>query len=565
MTDLRWQPQGPYTYINKRLTNGFYLPPLCPLPACSTKTKHSKNTVNLAQFGGGLVLTPRYSRAACLCSYRGQLSITETSVAPPGILFSINISPLGVVILNLTTPVLADANIRWLIGIQALNQAISHGAMRDSSERDPPPRCHPGTREKAAEDIIRWIEEPNPSSSVLWVNGRAGVGKSVLMQKLAERAGAYYGGCFFFRRGVPGCNQKGFLFSTVAYQLAMNVPGMHEHLDSAMSKDSSLPRMSAAVQVERLIVEPIKLVRPILPHLLIIIIDGLDECEDHDSQRDILKLVVRVSMDPSVPFRFIIASRPEHQICSIFNEQPLCSMTRRLVLDEEYDSASDIQSYLHDKFMEIHTRNRDIMDQISPWPSEGDLRTLVAWASGQFIYASTVIKFVGSVGDLLSPQEKLNIILNPGPMQASAFSELDRQYTQILSAHDDSKVLVHVLGVVLALEALKGGIYSNDESLTNPEVIANIAGLGQGKVLLVLRALQSVTKIQIKPIYDDCDDEQPNNIIDQRVQLSHRSFHDFLTDKARSGPYFVNIELSIGQIFCRILDLATASLRKMKR
>jgi len=438
--------------------------------------------------------------------------------------------------------------------------------MRDSSERDPPPRCHPGTREKATEDIVYWIEEPIPSSSILWVNGRAGVGKSALMQKLAERGGAYYGGCFFFRRGVPGCNQKGFLFSTIAYQLAMNVPGMNEHVDAAMSKDSSVPRMSAVVQMERLIVEPIKLVRPTLPHRLIIIIDGLDECEDHNSQREILKLVFRASTDPSVPFRFIIASRPEHQICSMFNEEPLFSTTRRLVLDEEYDSASDIQSYLHAEFMEILTRNKNIMGQIrSPWPSEDDLRTLVARASGQFIYASTVIKSVGSVGDLLSPQEKLDIILHPGPMQASAFSELDRLYTQILSAYDDSKVLVHVLGVVLALEELNGDIYSNDEPLTNPEVIANIAGLEQGKVLLVLRALQSVTKIQIDPVYDDGDDEQPNGIINQRVQLSHRSFHDFLTDKGRSEPYFIDIELSIGQIFFRILDLATVPLNFLKR
>ena len=492
----------------------------------------------------------------------------ETSVAPPGILFNINISLLGVVIFHFTASALSNADIRWRIGIQALNQAISHGAMRDSSERDPPPRCHPGTREKATEDIVRWIEEPNASSSVLWVNGRAGVGKSALMQKLAERAGAYYGGCFFFRRGVPGCNKKGFLFSTIAYQLAMNIPGMHEHVDAVMSKDSSLPRMSAAVQVEHLIVKPIKLVRPILPHPLIIIIDGLDECEDHDSQRDILQQVVRVSMDPSVPFRFIIASRPEHQICTVFNEEPLLSTTRRLVLDEEYDSASDIQSYLHDKFMEIHTRNRDIMCQIrSPWPSEDDLRTLVARASGQFIYAFTVIKFIGSGGDLLSPQEKLNIILHPGPMQASAFSELDRLYTQILSAHDDSKVLVHVLGVVLALEELNDGIYSNNlkEPLTNLEIIANVAGLEQGKVLLVLRALQSVAKIHIEPVYDDFDDEQPNGIINQRVQLSHRSFHDFLTDKARSGPYFVDIELFVAQMLCRILDLATVSLKKLKR
>ena len=490
----------------------------------------------------------------------------ETSVASPGILFSFTIPRLGMVILHLSTPDLADADIRCQIGIQTLNQEISHGAMRDSSERDPPPRCHPGTREKAIEDIVRWIEEPNPSSSVLWVNGRAGVGKSALMQKLAERGGVYYGGCFFFRRGVPGCNQKGFLFSTVAYQLAMNVPGMYEHVDAAMSRDSSLPRMSAAVQVEQLIVEPIKLVRPILHRPLIIIIDGLDECEDHDSQRDILKLVVRVSTDPNVPFRFIIASRPEHQICSRFNEEPLFSTTRRLVLDEEYDSSSDIQSYLREKFMEIHISNRDIMGQIrSPWPLEDDLGMLVARASGQFIYASTVIKFVESVGDLLSPLEKLAIVLNPGPMRASAFSELDRLYTQILSAYDDSQALVHVLGVVLALEELNANIYSDDEPLTNLEVIANIAGLEQGKVLLVLRALQSVAKIHIEPVYDGRDDEQPNGIINQRVKLSHRSFHDFLTDKARSGPYFVNIELFIGQMFCRILDLATVSLKELKR
>ena len=438
--------------------------------------------------------------------------------------------------------------------------------MRDSSERDPPPRCHPGTREKAAEDIVCWIEDTTPSSSVLWVNGRAGVGKSALMQKIAERGGAYYGACFFFRRGIPGCNQKGFLFSTIAYQLAMNVPGMYEYVDGAMSKDSSLPRMSATVQVEQLIIEPSKLVRPILPHSLIIIIDGLDECEDHDSQRDILKLVVRTSMDPSVPFRFIIASRPEHQICGVFNEEPLFSMTRRLVLDEEYDSSSDIERYLRDKFMEIHTRNRDIMRQIRPpWPSDGDLRNLVYRASGQFIYASTVIKFVGSFTNFLSPQEKLNIILKPGPMRASAFSDLDRLYSQILLTYDDSKVLVHILGVVLALEAINTALYYHYDLSTNAKVLADIAGIGEDKVQLVLCALQSVTKVQVKPVYDSLDDAQPNGTTYQRVELCHRSFHDFLTDSSRAGPFFINTGLCIGQIVGRIFELATVSIKKFKR
>jgi len=169
------------------------------------------------------------------------------------------------------------------VGIQALGQAISLGAMHDCEERDPPPRCHPGTLKKATEDIVHWIEEPNTSSTVLWVSGRVGVGKSALMQKIAELDGIYFGGCFFFRRGTPGCNVKDHLFPTLAYQLAKNVHGMLEHVDRAMKQDFFLPRRSAAVQLKQLIIEPIRLL-PISARSITIIIDGLDECEDFNSQ-----------------------------------------------------------------------------------------------------------------------------------------------------------------------------------------------------------------------------------------------------------------------------------------
>ena len=347
-------------------------------------------------------------------------------------------------ILNLQKLKSADHN---QVGIQALSQAISHGAMRDSADRDPPPRCHPGTRKKATEDIVRWIEEPDPSSTVLWVNGRAGVGKSALMQKIAELGLVYLGGCFFFRRGTPGCNVKDHLFSTLAYQLATNVDGMLEAVDRAVMQDLSLPKMSAAVQLKRLIIEPVRLLPIPLPPT-IIIIDGLDECEDFNSQRDILTLIGQVTMDLGVAIRFIIASRPEHQICDTFNKQPLFAKTRRLVLDEGYDTTADIERYLREKFEDIHSRNRNIMPDVkSPWPSEEDLETLLWRASGQFIYAATVIKFVDFDADFRTPEDKLNIILKRSPMQALAFSELDRLYIQILSVYPDSEVLVDMLGV----------------------------------------------------------------------------------------------------------------------
>ena len=37
-----------------------------------------------------------------------------------------------------------------------------------------------------------------------------------------------------------------------------------------------------------------------------------------------------------------------------------------------------------------------------------------------------------------------------------------------------------------------------------------MAGIGEDNVQLVLCALQSVIKVQVKQVYDNCDDAQPN-------------------------------------------------------
>jgi len=324
------------------------------------------------------------------------------------------------------------------VGIQALSRTISHEAMHDSSERDPPPRCHPETRKEVVEDIVNWLKDPNASTSVLWVNGRAGVGKSALMQTIAElltcaNNNLDFGGCFFFRRKVSKCDGKGFLFSTLAYQLAINVEGMREHVNQAMENNPGLPTKSAAIQLQKLILEPFMRL-PTLRPSPVMIIDGLDECDGSEAQRDILSLVSRASTILEGTIRFIIASRPEHQITQMFSSEPLLRMTRRLVLDEDYESLSDITTYLRDGFTAIRLRSNMNCSQI-PWPSNSQVKELAWRASGQFIYASTVLKFIGS--DFCDPAEQLNIILHPSPIQAVAFSELDRLYTQILSVYPD--------------------------------------------------------------------------------------------------------------------------------
>ncbi|KIM40603.1 hypothetical protein M413DRAFT_164766 [Hebeloma cylindrosporum] len=187
----------------------------------------------------------------------------------------------------------------------------------------------------------------------------------------------------------------------------MNVHGMLEPLNQAMMEDFSLPKRSA-VQLQQLIINPIRLL-PIPPRPVLVIMDGLDECEDFNTQRDILALIGQITIDPNVAIRFIITSRPEHQICDLFNKEPLFRTTRRLVLDEGYDTEADIEWYLREKFEEIYSRNKDIMPGVrTPWPSEYAMRMLVWRASGQFIYAPTVIRFVSSDTDFHTPKEKLS-------------------------------------------------------------------------------------------------------------------------------------------------------------
>ena len=426
--------------------------------------------------------------------------------------------------------------------------------MHDSSERDPPPRCHPGTRKKVADDIVHWLEDPDASTSVLWVNGRAGVGKSALMQTMAELLSANnldLGGCFFFQKKVPRCDGKGYLFSTLAYQLAIYVPGMRGHINQAMEDNPALPTKSAATQLQQLIIEPFMRLPTPRP-AAVIIIDGLDECDGSEAQRDILSLISQASTIPEITIRFIIASRPEYQITHMFNKEPLLKITSRLVLDEDYESHSDIMMFLRYGFTQIQERTSMSLSQDS-WPSDWELHQLASRASGQFIYAATVLKFVGS--DFCDPEERLDIVRHPGPMQAGAFSELDRLYTQILSAYPEPAFLTSILGVLTVFE---GELMSAIPG-TYLSFVADILGTGEDKVCTALRALQSLTFVEGAATAPGIESTFQ---LFQPVEFSHKSFVDFLTEEARSMQYFVDFDAFQRQVLCRAFDLVVKSVRR---
>ena len=282
-----------------------------------------------------------------------------------------------------------------------------------------------------------------------------------------------------------------------------------------MEKDPTLHTKSMDKQLEKLIVKAFKDLSPLPQHSYLVIIDGLDECHDKAIQQLILQLLCKTITVHKLPLRFLIGSRPESHIRAIFDQESLYTITHRVVLDETFNPGRDIRVFLQDGFAKISADNPIISHVEHPWPSEGIIDLLVQRSSGQFIYASTVLKFVHA--DFCSPTEQLALVLKPDP---TAFSDLDQLYTQILSVYPSAVNIVQILGFIIA----------SQQDL--PEVIEDILGMEEGKLKLVLRGLSSLMN------EEKINDRKAISYV--IPHFAHASFSDYLFDSCRSGPFYVN-------------------------
>ena len=194
--------------------------------------------------------------------------------------------------------------------------------------------------------------------------------------------------------------------------------------------------------------------------------------------------------------------------------------------------------FLQDGFAKICDENSILSHVERPWPREGIIDLLVQRSSGQFIYAATVLKFVGA--DFCSPTKQLALILKPDP---TAFSDLDQLYTQILTAYPSAVNIVQILGMIIAF----------DENHL-PEVIEDILEMEEGELKQVLRGLSSLM---------DGNGERLNEGVVSYVipRFTHASFSDYLFDSSRSGPFHVNREEYEGQITIRSFALIIQLIR----
>jgi len=466
---------------------------------------------------------------------------------------------------------MASYPLRDFIGLEILHRNASLSAAHDASARDPPPRCAPGTREMVIADIMRWITDSSSTTSILWLNGPFGNGKSAIMQTIADRLHGsnsqlhhHLAGSFFFGRGKPGRDKATYLVPTIAYQVAINIPSMRKPIDMAVIQDPTIFSKTIGVQLRHLITNPFHQVTcgATTPFdWPTVIIDGLDECDGHDSQRCILDAISTAVFKDHIPLRFLIASRPERQISQTFYSQPLDHHHYPMTLTDDYHTRKELEQFLRSGFDKIHEQQCDVMATVErPWPSKQDLEDLVYRASGQFLYASTVLKFVDS--DMANPVHQLNLILRRQGCMA-AFSTMDELYTQILELCLDQGNLPSFLRSVFTLN--ESGSMSDSRYYARPTLAnhAFISGLQPDDISFILRWLPAVIEVKL-PRQQDLPDGYPlqefMRYYSPDLSVHHKSFIEFLADKNRSGKFYIDPDIAYQEMMTRLDVLISTCL-----
>ena len=428
---------------------------------------------------------------------------------------------------------------------------------------------------------MKWIKDPDPHESVLWMNGPFGNGKTAIMQKVAETLSSdsqlkhLLAGSFFFGRGKAGRDKAEYLVPTIAYQIAINLPYMKKPIEAALERDPTILDKSIHVQLRYLITEPFHCTLNSSAsqcdqsctsfHTPIVIIDGLDECEGRDSQRLILSAISGALFKDKIKLRFLIASRPEPQIHEIFLAQPLHQHHYPILLENDFETREELLQHLRTGFEEICKRKPDLMYSVrKPWPCEEDLKTLAYRASGQFLYAATILRFVGS--DDTHPVHQLQLILTRQPGGVTAFSSMDELYSLILRSCPGQETLPSLLRSLVFFHNVLGPKYQPHSNPTRTQAnLEIITGLPAENIAVVLRGLRAVVAVKMAEKHEMPDGYPFQEFIryySPTISVHHQSFIEFLTDKARSGKFSVDTNVIQQEVTDRVYALIVECLSR---
>ena len=403
--------------------------------------------------------------------------------------------------------------------------------------------CTPGTRVRILDDITTWAKDNSPNSpNVYWLFGSAGSGKSTIAYTIARRfefAGdsndtIILGGNFLCSRQFEETRLSKYIIRTIAYHLALSCKPFADALHQSgnfITKDHSIK-----TQIENLLVKPWPWKEPdsaqrqdpsVPPHAdpaasphsnppmpplnYLIVIDALDEIDGNGGSEFLRNLLNVVNKHRLPGLKFFVTSRSDPGLVADVEKFERRHRYRLQDVEEE-EIRADIATYI----------NAILPDPLVRSQVEG----LVVLSGGLFIYAATVVKYLVTCGrsekqDFLS--ELLRAINSSAPQSLSdvtSFKLLDTLYLQILrQAFRDFRPKTQKW--VDRLRILHTFLCTADRTSTS--VIAD---------LLFTSDYTDVAEKLLSDLHAVLYTE------DGRVLAYHKSFSDFIFDRARSEDFW---------------------------
>ncbi|KAJ1300014.1 hypothetical protein OPQ81_011848 [Rhizoctonia solani] len=239
--------------------------------------------------------------------------------------------------------------------------------------------CIPETRTEVQDRFKTWARDP--TEKFLWMNGMPGTGKTAISYSICEwlQQEQLLGASYFCTPVISACGSLRRLIPTIAYQLASSQAAFQSALCKSLEEFGNSSSLEPHLQFEWLLVKPLQEAKGRISSDLVIVIDGLDECEDDYSIKQVLEQLPEVIMKSMSE-----AGHAPRAIC-IHDIDP--SLVR-----------ADIKKYLAES----------LKDLPQP-PTAEQVEQLVRLSGNWFECAATIVKYVRHMeGD---PTARLQTVL----------------------------------------------------------------------------------------------------------------------------------------------------------
>ncbi|KAL4071250.1 hypothetical protein V8B97DRAFT_436951 [Scleroderma yunnanense] len=378
-------------------------------------------------------------------------------------------------------------------------------------------------------EIVDWIHDPDVNApQIFWLHGQAGKGKSAI----AHTIGLWFktvgglGSCFCFARDRQAERLEEKMLLTIARDLADHDFTFRRALAGVFASNRSLMATPDIIQQwEKIFLVPLSQVSKELGRGIVVVVDALDESGPESSRSHILSILAspEAAKLPS-NIRILITSRPFPDIqTELSNARHVKSKS----LDDVPVAFTERDIHLF-----VSTELRDLRGI-----GKAEFKQIARKADGLFEWARLACTFIRSntTGEIV--KERFNNCITQTSGQGKTL--LDHMYGAILEATVSRRPIA-----LARFRSVMGQILYTLEPLPMDALNAVRKCFSHQKdhynVIIVLDFLGAL----LSGVTDHADPVRP----------LHASFYDFLTDRSRSGDYFVGESDIHG-------ELALASLR----